>query len=303
MPISHITASIREFSEMIKDWKSKYDPSLEGVIQLTGGEPVLRNDWKDIVDYCKHQSLNVILMTNGTLLTEDIASYSSQNNIRVQVSIDGPKETHDKIRGDTSFKAALKGLCVLIHKNVDCSVSMTLMKSNMNEIDGLIEILKEVGVFKLGISRYLPKDRNDDEFLSRKDLEQFYKSINQINRQKNFDIFYRDPLFNVSLTGMKNTECSCISGCSIGFFGFCILNNGDIVPCSRLNIPLGNIQTDSLRTVWATSYLLWKFREYEVHLTGKCGVCKHSNHCRGCRAIAHAVNGDCFTTDPQCGIA
>lgn len=297
-----IYRSIKEISEMVLDWKNIYCKSLTGVIQLTGGEPLVRGDWQDIVDYCLDSSLSVILMTNGIGITNKIASNLAGKEVKVQISIDGIENTHDSIRGRNSYKDAMKGVTALLANNVHCSVNLTLMQSNINDVDDLIEELKKVGVLKLGISRYLPNSNQDNQILSAKDLKQFYNYINIKNKDNHFRINCRDPLLNLSPCHLGDTKNRCLTGCSIGFFGICILSDGTIVPCSRLNIPLGNIKNDSLREVWASSELLWEFRNFD-NLKGKCANCKYQNSCRGCRAVAYKINEDYLSEDPQCWLS
>ena len=190
-------------------------------------------------------------MTNGIGITNKIASNLAGKEVKVQISIDGIENTHDSIRGRNSYKDAMKGVTALLANNVHCSVNLTLMQSNINDVDDLIEELKKVGVLKLGISRYLPNSNQDNQILSAKDLKQFYNYINIKNKDNHFRINCRDPLLNLSPCHLGDTKNRCLTGCSIGFFGICILSDGTIVPCSRLNIPLGNIKNDSLREVWA----------------------------------------------------
>jgi radical SAM protein with 4Fe4S-binding SPASM domain len=97
-----------------------------------------------------------------------------------------------------------------------------------------------------------------------------------------------------------------LGGCAAGVSGITILPDGTLTPCRRLGIPIGNIFTDSLREIWATSPVLDSLRTKEVY-QGKCGSCSRWSQCRGCRAIAYAYSlfhgiGDFFAEDPQCFI-
>ncbi|UCD34076.1 MAG: SPASM domain-containing protein, partial [Nitrospiraceae bacterium] len=88
--------------------------------------------------------------------------------------------------------------------------------------------------------------------------------------------------------------------------GLTILPDGTMVPCRRLPVPIGNITSDSLREVWASSDVLNALRDRSRY-KGKCGSCLRWAHCRGCRAIAYACSqsagkGDVLAPDPQCFI-
>ncbi len=82
------------------------------IVSITGGEPLLRKDIFDFIDFCKETGSIVELCTNGTLITEDAAK--KLNADWINISIDGLEDLHDKIRGRGSFRKTLVGL-----KNLD----------------------------------------------------------------------------------------------------------------------------------------------------------------------------------------
>ena len=95
-----------------------------------------------------------------------------------------------------------------------------------------------------------------------------------------------------------------ISGCSAGVSGLTILPSGNVTPCRRLPLSLGNVRRDSLREIWAASPILEALRDRSKY-RGKCGTCSRWAHCRGCRAIAYAWSrskgeDDFLADDPQC---
>lgn len=98
-----------------------------------------------------------------------------------------------------------------------------------------------------------------------------------------------------------------LGGCAAGVSGLTILADGTVVPCRRLEIPIGNVRRDSLRELWVTSKVLARLRDKRKY-GGRCGSCERWADCRGCRAIAWAfsrANGDddFLAEDPQCFIS
>ncbi len=79
-------------------------------LAISGGEPFVRKDILEIVEYASSQPLFVTILSNGTLITDETAKKLSQYNIKeVQISLDGAKtETHDALRG---MKGAQKAGC------------------------------------------------------------------------------------------------------------------------------------------------------------------------------------------------
>ena len=82
------------------------------IIILTGGEPLLRDDFLEIASYCSSRGLRVTVGTNGTLITREMATKMKEVPIaRVGISFDFPEaERQDAFRGVTgAFEAALNG--------------------------------------------------------------------------------------------------------------------------------------------------------------------------------------------------
>ena len=67
---------------------------------LSGGEPFIRKDTVDIIEYISGKGMSVIMNDNGTLLTEEkLKRIARIKNLTINFSIDGPREVHDTIRG------------------------------------------------------------------------------------------------------------------------------------------------------------------------------------------------------------
>jgi MoaA/NifB/PqqE/SkfB family radical SAM enzyme len=74
---------------------------------------------------------------------------------------------------------------------------------------------------------------------------------------------------------------------------------GNVFPCRRLPITIGNLLETPLRQIWEESDLLGKLRK-KKNLKGKCGTCG-MRECRGCRSLAFSLTGDFLGEDPHCG--
>ena len=134
----------------------------------------------------------------------------------------------------------------------------------------------------------------NDQVLSPDELKRFFKKLKKLIKKYNNKIYFsiHDPLWTTFL-GTEETH-----GCSAGIGGFCIIENGDIMPCRRLNLTIGNIRENSISDLWNNGCMT-RFRHRESY-EGKCKNCKHIIHCGGCRAIAKAVQNSEFGPDPQC---
>jgi len=275
-----------------------------GRISLTGGEPFIRKDLLiDLIEFFDKSSNcgQIGILTNGTLIDDAIAiNLKAFNKLgEIQVSIDGASpESHDRIRGMGSFDNAISGIKILKNYGFYVSIMFTLHKLNKDEVLGVIDLAEQLGIDAITIERMTP--------MSPDDMQNFYLEPNEL-----FDIYSRIYSKKIELEQYSNLKIRVsrplwtligeqIGGfCPAGLTSLCILHDGTVLPCRRLNVPIGNVLTDGLFKIWYTSDVLWKLRNKNL-LALKCRECKSLANCGGCRAIAYQVNGDFMAEDPQC---
>lgn len=269
-----------------------------GTIYLTGGEPTIDPNLLDYVKEAKRLRIFPMILSNGTLIDSKFAFKLKEAGTGiVQISLDGLKHTHDEIRGKGNFDKATRGLDACRQAGLKTIVMFTLHKLNANEMEDVISHCIEHGVKRFAFHRLVPVGRGSqlfNEIFRPEELKEFFKKIRKWkNRYRNFiEVTAHDPLWQRFL-GMSHPF-----GCCIGNSGICVMHNGDILPCRRLNKVIGNIRQDSLHSIWNGSYL-HKFRKRKDY-EGKCNSCIHFKKCTGCRGIAYGVTGSEFGSDPQC---
>jgi len=89
--------------------------------------------------------------------------------------------------------------------------------------------------------------------------------------------------------------------CPVGYTALTILHDGTVLPCRRLNVPIGNLLNEKLFKIWYDSDVLWNIRN-KNNLQGKCSGCVNIARCGGCRAIAYETTGNYMGEDLQCWI-
>ena len=122
-----------------------YDSGVCG-IAFEGGEPLLRKNLVEILDYSRSLPLQTSLITNGTLLESKIDEIAPYINGGIYVSLDGIDKTHDAIRGVSGcFKKAIEGISAA-SKKIPVAINTTIMAENIHEIEGLVRLAKELQV-------------------------------------------------------------------------------------------------------------------------------------------------------------
>jgi radical SAM protein with 4Fe4S-binding SPASM domain len=125
------TKAIREFGEI--GWK----------LLVTGGEPLLYERFWDILSYASKFPIRVEVLSNGTLITDEIAERMSKHVHSIQISLDGMKEGHEALRGLGSFEKTISGIKAA-KKYISVSIATMIHAKNINEFDDLKELVEDL---------------------------------------------------------------------------------------------------------------------------------------------------------------
>ncbi len=275
-------------------------------IAITGGEPLLRKDIVEIVEYSA-QRTKTIVSTNGTLVTEELARGLGPLPVTFQVSLDGATaEVHDPIRGSGEFQRALNGIKLLQRNGAGSNVEIcrTVMGQPEDDFDALLELGESLGV---GGIRFLCLAR-----LGR--AEDDYDMLNPTFGS--FRKFYKAYFKAISDSGSKISVGGGIPGlyidvpdstmwCHVGEM-LEVDPEGKIYPCSMLNhqeYELGNIWEMTLQQAAECD----RFMRLHELLAGRverievCKKCAFKNYCQGgCPGMALVDNGTLLAQDAIC---
>jgi len=238
-------------------------------LMITGGEPFLRND---LLEICKlffklNKTRRITINTNG-MLTDKIVKTTKEilklnpKNFHIQVSIDGSKNIHDKMRGVkgcyTKAIETLKKLEELQSKqhNLNLSIMTTICKGNYK---GLLSFCKEMSknhpnvLHKFNFVRGsrmgtfgLPKDITSDldtkvEQVPLEELDKLFYSISKVvssNKDKVWEKAQRMKWrYSVEMLKSKRKLFKCLAGYTFGV----IYPNGDVTICEPVK-PFANLK-------------------------------------------------------------
>ncbi len=311
MNADQVKQEIDGAADMFKAWEEEQDISVSPSIHFTGGEPLIHLGLWSILAHAAAKGFRTALLSNGTLITEENANKISELGVcDTQISLEGPPEIHDSIRGTGSFAAAAKGINILAKTGNMVSANVTLSRFNFDKIEETAGLAREMGCYGIGFSRLVPCGSAKEilaYLLTASEIREAYAKVMALNTP-DFEVSSSDPLAGILAGNVPSPAYGLsLSGCSAAFFGVTIASDGAVMPCRRMNIKLGNLKKKSLRSIWATSPLLWKLRKREEY-HGSCGRCSFWPVCRGCRAVAYAYSQalgspDLFADDPQCWLA
>ena len=311
LTLPEIRDTLSEIFSMCRAWQDAYGIAAMPEFNITGGEPLLRRDLTTILEEIAGKGHAVYLLTNGILIDQDKARQFVAAGVRgVQVSLEGPEEVHDRIRGTRSFHASLNGIAALLDAKMPVTVNTTLSRMNADVFFELARQMSALGVPRLGYSRLVPSGRGAGlvgQMLGTDEVQRLYERVNEFP-SNGLEFVSGDPVgaqMRATAPVRLDRVVPC-GGCAAGVSGITILSDGTLVPCRRMPLPLGNVRSDSLREVWSASPVLEALRDRSRY-GGKCGRCERWSDCRGCRAIAYAASQawgkpDMLAEDPQCFI-
>ncbi|MBW2278961.1 MAG: radical SAM protein, partial [Deltaproteobacteria bacterium] len=120
---------------------------------LTGGEPLVREDWPQIAEHLARGGVETRLTTNGQLVDEPQIERMRRAGLNtVTVSLDGTREVHDAIRqtssgaGESRYDRAIRALELLVASPLKTKVVTQIHKRNLDHLDQLHELLAELGI-------------------------------------------------------------------------------------------------------------------------------------------------------------
>jgi len=113
------------------------------IIHFTGGEPLLREDIGRIIDYCSEKGILTSINSNGSLMEQRIKELKNLN--LAGLSLDGPEDVHDSVRGNGSYKEVIAALALAKSRGISLRIHTVLSKLNLQSIDFLLKKAEEMG--------------------------------------------------------------------------------------------------------------------------------------------------------------
>ena len=285
-------------------------------ITFGGGEPLVRADFLDILDYASGFNFGIKLTTNGILVNNSLLKRLKDTNVfSVQVSVDGLKQTHDAFRGDkNAFERATAALKAFSDAGYWTLMSTAITRYNVNELEALVDLAVQCGASSFKPSPFIPigrgKENVEELAITPLEIKNLAKTMLQKKEEyKDIIDMQIDGLFpwlfeSRSESGSNTTEYPSQVGCSAGVSDVVITPIGDVLPCSFLrDFVAGNLRENSLKDIWKNSEIFNVFRNLKSsQLEGECRNCEYVPHyCQGgCRAAAFAWTGNLFAHDPHC---
>ena len=275
-------------------------------LNLSGGEPFIRKDIFEILDYAQRFE-DIVITTNCTLLDEAKCKKLAQYpNTRLSISLDGMEQIHDEFRGKKgTFKKVVDTLPILNENNIKYSIRYTLSRDTIKDAKEVLKLAAENGAQDFNTRRVILTGNASEKLLISN--EEYKSSIKElIQESKNLKINFRtgDPtlipifpeIFGIDLKDAEQYYAGCEAGDEIIYIDY----KGNVGACSYIPMFADNIKDKPLDEILKNNKLFVILRQYKENLKGKCQECTYKMICGGCRATALALKNSLLEEDPLC---
>ena len=267
-------------------------------VNIGGGEPFIRSDFLDLLNYAHGRGLVTCVSTNGTVIDNDLARRLAKlKMLYLQVSLDGATAAvNDRIRGQGTYRKILDAIDCLARNDVAFSINAVLTKLNYPQLDTLRALAGQYGA-ELRVSRFRPSGRGKqsraDLAPDKDQLEAFADWLDRHDLVRTGDSFF-------CLTS-ENRRRKGLDMCGAAKMTCCISPTGDVYPCAfmqEIQFLAGNVLSESLKDMWNHAPVFHRLRNLNVE---SCRTCSRFEACRGgCPAMAFHTYDDIAMPDPEC---
>ena len=264
-----------------------------GEFLLTGGEPLVREDLGEVIEYLGRKGMSWTLNTAampGRGLREMISRCRPGF---VAVSLDGPRPVHDAFRGRAgAWDEAMEAIRFFKSlEGVRVCAGTTVTSRNYDALDETFHIVTGSGADRWGIHLLVPEGRAADRpdlFLSKAQLKRLIKFV--ARRRRYFHVEMADEIGYLGY--LEPLVRDVPLHCGAGRAQCVVLPDGEVVPCTTLDrsCSAGNVHERSLMQIWTAGFQ--DLRAWRP--AGKCGRCDYAVGCRGGCWLQRKAGTQCF---------
>ena len=287
-----------EAKALIDEWQAM------GVfyVNIGGGEPTIRRDFFELVDYAIGHNVGVKFSTNGSRIDADVARrLAAMDYLDVQISIDGATaEVNDAVRGEGSFDQAIAAMEHLAAADFGpFKISIVMTRQNVDQLDDFAALADRYGA-QLRVTRLRPAGRGAESWhdLHPSNAQQrtIYHWLQDHPNTLTGDSFFHLNALGESLPGL--------SMCGAGRVVCLVDPIGDVYACPFVmhdEFKGGSVRdAGGFTGVWRNSTVFAAYRD-PADPTGACSTCQMYDSCRGgCMATKFFTGLPLDGPDPEC---
>ena len=267
---------------------------------ITGGEPFMRPDLREILSGLNKLGLLVSINTNATLIDEAVIAWLKQTPpCRVNVTLYGASDaTYHRLCGNPrGYTQAVRGIRLLKQAGISVRINCSVTAYNTQDLDGIFAFARQEGLPVQAAAYMFPPLRREPGMIGSNDRltpeEAAYQSARIMLLQYGKEEYLR-RVNSLSLPGELGEECPDLPAegdklrCRAGKCSFWITWDGKMQPCgmfSGLDAP--NVFREDFGIAWQQV----KAAAAAIRTAPKCGNCSARQQCKPCAAMALTETG------------
>jgi mycofactocin radical SAM maturase len=271
-------------------------------VNIGGGEPTVRPDFWELLDYSIGHNVGVKFSTNGIKLdARRAAQLAGTDYVDVQISLDGATASvNDEVRGPGSYDTAMRALENLASAGfTQPKISVVMTRQNVDQLDEFKAIADKFGA-QLRITRLRPSGRGADVWDELHPTAAQQRQLYDWLVARGEDVLTGDSFFHLSAYGQSLPG---LNLCGAGRVVCLIDPVGDVYACPFAihdEFLAGNVRSPGgFETVWRSSELFAELRTPQTG--GACRSCGHYDACQGgCMAAKFFTGLPLDGPDPEC---
>jgi mycofactocin radical SAM maturase len=276
-------------------------------INIGGGEPMIRRDFFELVEYSIAQGIGVKFSTNGAFIdAEKARRLTALDYLDIQISLDGTDAvTNDAVRGEGSYATAIRAMEHLrdagfVERNGPFKISVVVTRHNVDQLDEFKALADSFGA-QLRITRLRPSGRGADTWHDLHPTNAQQRQIYEWLLAHGETVLTGDSFFHLNALGPENLPG--LNLCGAGRVVCLIDPVGDVYACPFVihdEFKAGNVRdTGGFSKVWKQSDLFLELREPQS--AGACASCGSFDACQGgCMAAKFFTGLPLDGPDPEC---
>jgi AdoMet-dependent heme synthase len=257
-------------------------------LTISGGEPLIRRDCFEIIEYARTLRFNVKLKTNAVLIGENEARRLRELNVeQVQISVYSHRpEVHDRIsKLPGSLDRTLAAIRLLRSHGLKVTLANVLMNGNLQDSEGVRRIAAELGAYYTLDPTITPMMNGDTSVLRLRvgagDLNSIFRNPELVGDVEEF-CAPPAPVDDGAREGYP---------CSAGHTACYISPQGELYPCVQFPLSCGNVRREKFVDLWKHSPQLQEVRSIRGKDLTTCSSCDHLGSCTRCPGLAF-MEGD-----------
>ncbi len=285
------------------------------IVILSGGDPFMRRDLFDIVEYGIQNGLTVSVSPSATALvtSERLERLAELGVSRVSFSLDGATaEAHDAFRGfPGTFDRTLAIIRRAREAGLGFHVNTTVTRHTRRDLPAIADLMAESGAVVWDLFFLVPTGRAlAEDLMSAEEHEEVFGWVLRNEQRWPFRVkttlgqHYRRVVISPRLTRQAPTREEVARhwrgpATNDGRGVLFVSHIGDVYPSGFLPLRVGNVRSDDVVGLYRYAPLFQLLRD-RTALKGKCGECPFNEVCGGSRARAYAMTGDPMAAEPCC---